>query len=204
MGRYLAAGIATSIVMKKKDGWESSEKFNVFENKDDILKDLNNMIDVSKYECIYGNDYIILQLKTEHFNDNIHALIKELYSMINCENCILSNCEKKVKILSKEFNKKDFPLTISNKKRNEGNIIHCVQPGYEEEMYYYASPEYYLFENQKYKKNIKIDLYFINLWQDFNKYDGEDETKMLEIINKMSRFYYKSPLSKNMLFYILG
>ncbi len=204
MGRYLATGISTSIVIKKKDGWESSEEFNVLENKDDILKDLNNMIDVSKYECIYGNDYITLQLKIEHFNDNIHELIKELYPMINCESCILSNCEKKVKILSKEFNKKDFPLTISNKKRNEENIIYCIQSDYEEKLNYFISPEYYLFENYEYKKNIKVDLYFINLWQDFHKYDGEDETKMLEIINKMSRFYYKSPLSKNMLFYILG
>lgn len=204
MGRYLAVGISTSIVIKKKYGWESSEKFNVLENKDDILKDLNNMIDVSKYECIYDNDYIVLQLKTEHFNDNIHELIKELYPMINCESCILSNCKKKVKILSKEFNKKDFPLTISNKKRNEENIIYCIQSDYEEKLNYFISPEYYLFENYEYKKNIKVDLYFINLWQDFHKYDGEDETKMLEIINKMSRFYYKSPLSKNMLFYILG
>ncbi len=204
MGRYLAVGIATSIVMKKKDGWESSEKFNVLENKDDMLKDLNNMIDVSKYECIYGNDYIVLQLKTEHFNDNIHELIKELYPMVNCENCILSNCEKKVKILSNKFNKKDFPLTISNKKRNAENIIYCVQSDYEEKLNYFTSPEYYLFENYEYKKNVKIDLYFINLWQDFDKYDGEDETKMLEIINKMSRLYYKSSLSKNMLFYMLG
>lgn len=204
MGRYLAVGIVTSIVMKKKNGWESSEKFNVFENKDDILKDLNNMIDTSKYECIYENDYIALQLKPEHFNDNIHELIKELYPMINCESCILSNCEKKVKILSNEFNKKDFPLTISNKKINEENIIYCIQSDYGEKLNYFASPEYYLFENQDYKKNIEMDLYFINLWQDFNKYDGEDETKMLEIINKMSRFYYKNPLSKNMLFYILG
>jgi hypothetical protein len=42
------------------------------------------------------------------------------------------------------------------------------------------------------------------LWMDANKFDGEDESPMLKVLNSMKSSYYKNPLSKSLIYFIAG
>lgn len=60
MGRYLALGLATRIKIDKDNRRSYSEDIKISKEKDKILKDMNDIIDTSKYEITYKKDCIYL------------------------------------------------------------------------------------------------------------------------------------------------
>lgn len=111
MGRYLALGVATTIQLsKKKNYWVKN--YNLLENKQEIMDELNDLVDVSKYDCKELENKIILTMKPECFNDNIHDLIKELYPMIDCKTCMEHDGEIKFEF-DDNFNKENYPINLS-------------------------------------------------------------------------------------------
>ena len=61
-----------------------------------------------------------------------------------------------------------------------------------------------LLEKDLHYSGFKISIDFIITWIDFSKYLGEDESGMLDILNKMKKNYFKNPLGKDLMFYIAG
>ena len=53
-------------------------------------------------------------------------------------------------------------------------------------------------------RNVDISASYIELWIDENKIDGEDESKIIQLLNIFSRNYFKNPLGKDIHFYIFG
>lgn len=51
-----------------------------------------------------------------------------------------------------------------------------------------------------------VSLMYVPLWQDYNKYCGEDESNMLRFLNrlKIPAFRDGNPLTKTIMFFVLG
>ena len=208
MGRYLALGVATTIDVYKKK--RAPLDFSITQNKDKIKKQLEKFLDLEKYDCCENDDCFTFRIKTDIFNDNVHDLIKELYPMIDCyydlcgDDYYCGNDDEKDKI-RKNFNAENYPLTLTicGEGYRKGRFCSSWNDGCEDGSFP-AAPEYWLFEDKEFRNNIDVNISYITIWFDCNKFDSEDETPLLEIMNNMSRKYYKSPLSRTMFFYISG
>lgn len=204
MGRNLALGVATTIwISKKKNYWTSD--FDLFKNEEKIKEELKNLIDISAYDFNREEDKFVLTMKPEYFSNNIHDLIKELYPVIDCRICMINKSSTKNKIeLDEDFNSKNYPieLKVHEDGPDEGDLYCDWFQG--EDYSFGETSEWWLFKSKELRQNIHIDKSHILIWLDINKIDYEDETKMLEIMNKMARTYLKSKLSKNSFFYISG
>ena len=65
MGAYMQAGIISNIHVKGKN------KFNVIENKDNIINELNKTIDLSNYSIVDCKDNSFdIKLDINYFNNN--------------------------------------------------------------------------------------------------------------------------------------
>lgn len=185
MGRYIALGIPTKIeITKSYDNWGNIANIDLIKDKDNIIKDLNTLLDTSKFEIEYSEDSIVLSFNNDDYNNNIHDLYRELYPMITCDYVKESDI-----VLSEEFNQENYPFKMEDRFKEKA---------------YFQSPSYYLFSEDNYKRNLDVNIRYVQVWYDCNKFSSEDETMMLRLLNVMSRKYYKSELSKNMLFYISG
>lgn len=203
MGRYLALGLVTKIQIERgKDNWGLySEDIKISKEKDKILKDMNNIIDTSKYKIKYKKeeDSIYLELKDiDFFNENIHNLIKELYPLIDCRYRI--DPEKGNVSYDKTFTKEKYPFNLIEK---DNKFYEELTKSYEEYAYWQV-PETFLFKNEKYKNGLKCDICYIPIWIDWNKVGCESEHYILKLLNTMSRKYIESSLIRIMLFYIYG
>ena len=196
MGKYLANGIVTHIQIINKHSFSSEL----------LLEKLKHFININNYEVLVFNDEILLILKEEIFDENIHELIKEVDDITSCNNLLLYNIYGKNinndDIKSQRFNKKNYPITIES--RNEVFYV----KGKKEEQEWFCEPynNYWLLWklDDSVLSDIEIYIGLIPLWQDANKYCGEDANKMLYIINTFKNNYYKSKLAKSFIFFILG
>jgi hypothetical protein len=208
MGRYLSNGIPTKIRV-------ILESYNEVEKNDltEIKKNLSKYIDLSMYELVeYANGYVF-ELKKEVFNKHIYELIKELEPLTSCRSYFTHNLfdEHDINVLSDEFNKDNYKIELCKYGDN---------PEYEEEnrisenAYYILNNDYirewgsfpyqYWALNGEIEKKYYVDMIFMMLWSDCNKFSGEDPTPMLEVLNSMKSSYYKSPLSKSLVYFIAG
>jgi hypothetical protein len=209
MGRYLANGIPTTISVVLERGYEV-EKNDLTE----IKKDLSKYVDLSMYELVkYDNGYEF-ELKKEVFNKHIHELIKELEPLTSCRSYFMFNLLDKydINVLSDEFNKDNYKIELSkygdnpeyekeNYIRENAYYIRC-QKGHISEASSY--PYQFWALSSEIRKKYYVDMSFIMLWMDYNKYNGEDETPMLKVLNSMKSSYYKNPLSKSLIYFIAG
>ncbi len=206
MGRYLAAGIMTRFDVRKKKGWFSDKKFNLEKEIDNVLKDINNIIDSSMYDLVEKKENRYdFALKPELFNKNIHELIREIKPLTNPNLTWISDIIKELEengktIYDKEFIEK-YPIQVNISKNGEYSI-EINNEVIEEDYPFY--PMYCLINDKDLFNNVEIHIAIILLWIDYSKYDSEDETEMLRIINNMKAKYYSSPLSKSLIYYIIG
>lgn len=207
MGRYLANGIPTKIcvflrknqVMMKNDLKE-------------IQEDLSKYVDLSMYEATEYADAFVFELKKEVFNQNIHELIKEIDSLTPCDSYLFCNLfyNQNINVLNDDFDKINIELCKygDNLKFEDENRL-------KENDYYIKSEDSYITEvnsfpyqfwvlDKEVKTRYYVNMYFMMLWSDCDKYCGEDETQMLSILNNMKSSYYKSTLSKSLIYFIQG
>ena len=192
MGRYLANGILTTVNIKKIKGFsfDRDENFDLKAQLENILSDMNKYIDVSKYDIREENDEIVLNLKNDFVNDNIDDLLKEVNELTPCNH-----------LFKPYFESREYPLLY----KCEENDFHIIEYNGESVSRDFWIPccawilnDEYLFDN------VAITVNFIPFWIDFDKYSGEDETRMLKIINSMKKSYYHSELSKVFIYEIYG
>ncbi len=208
MGTYLANGIAIRITITGE----------IKNKKEEILNQLKNFIDIDSYTIYEESHYIILDIDREFFNENIHNCLKEISSMLgtdffefynNKDNSISNQI-----IFDKTFNKKNYPIklekyqTLNNKskllekfyiKMNPCNLIHNQVKHYSP-----FNGNYWITLGNNNLENVRIKITLVANWIDFVKYYGEDPTWNLYILNTMKMTYYKNPLSKNLIYFILG
>lgn len=207
MGRYLANGIPTKIcVFLRKNQVTLKDDLN------EIKIDLSKYVDLSMYETIVYDDAFEFKLKKEIFNKNIHELIKEIDPITPCDSYLFCNLfyNQKIDVLSDEFNKIKIELN------KYGDDLEFENQNYiTEDEYYIKSKDSYIKEANSFpyqfwvldndvRKRYYVNMDFIMLWLDYDKYDGEDETQMLRILNNMKTSYYKSVLSKSLVYFIRG
>ena len=137
MGRYIACGIATEMVIEKE--WKNDDN-------NEILKDLGKKVDLNLYEITEEEARIILTMKKEIFEKNAVDCILE--QLKYCRQRQREEDEEKIKQL-KDL-KYDELMKIAEKKSicsfqlNKGN--------------YYSSDISYLLENSR--ANIFCDMVF--------------------------------------------
>lgn len=221
MGRYLALGVASSVYLRR-DERRCEPNFDFKKNEKRIKDNLSKMLDITKYNIAVDKDYMCLEIKPDDFNNNINDLIEELNPLIRC-NVYVEKKESKTesgdvydslkelgRMLINEKPKYEMisPLTIKKYEKDDGKhragYIYSEWNDLEEWPDYYAAPEQWLFDDEELKDKIKANISYILLWQDWDKISGEDETKLLSLMNIMSRKYFSSSLSKNIFFFIFG
>lgn len=199
MGRSLALGIATDIYIRKKASRFGSNNFDLHNNFELLKSKFNDILDISKYEWNETDSGYVLEMDMNYIIDNIHDLVKELYPLIDCRYFILGDSDIE---LDDKFNSKDYPLVLKrteNRYEKFENNWNLTDSGS-----FYCTPEYMLLCDDKIAEMVHFDVDYILLWCDWAELDSENETKLLKIMNKISRSYWKSPLSKNILFFIDG
>lgn len=200
MGRYLANGIPTRISVFLKKGKKIDEN-DLIKIKNDLL----NYVDLSMYELNEYEDGYAFHLKTEVFNKNIYELIKEINELTPCYSYFIFNlfddCD--INVLSDEFNKDNYKIELI---KSSNNLEYFVQNtnsnnSIGETLSY---PYQFWVLTSEIEDKYYVDMKFIMLWTDFSKFNGEDETEMLRILNNMKSSYYKNPLSKSLIYFIAG
>lgn len=212
MGRYIANGILTTVSIRRRNDPLCANK-DLLEMKDEILSSLSEMLDLNMYDIEANSKYIILELKKEIFNDNIHDLLKKLDKITHC-NALLNNVydddERKIN-LNDDFSKEKQVIELRTMEKDdcfveEGETyLYCNNEIHELD---YAFLPYYQYSlSRKPKVNYYIDMQpgFVLLYYEYDKYDCEDDYTIPYLLNHFSRDYIKdNPLYKSLLFYISG
>lgn len=205
MGRNLANGIMSKFYVIKKERWYSDKNFSIEKEFKAILEDLDKVIDTSLYELTSKEeDCYEFSLKLDVFNKNIHSFIGELSSLTYPNTNMFYNLKSIMKTKKIDFKSKDFkeayPLAcILNK---DGNYI--IEGNDEDEIIESGLffPLYWMVNDGHLSDNIEIRVRVIPLWIDFSKYDGEDSTEMLRIMNHMKLKYYNNELAKALIYFV--
>ena len=100
-----------------------------------------------------------------------------------------------------KLNQKDYPCKLVFNRKKEGGFQ--VKDGLHDFFCMYP-PEYWLVADCVHQKI--VSLMYVPLWQDYNKYCGEDESNMLRFLNrlKIPAFRDGNPLTKTIMFFVLG
>lgn len=191
MGRYLCNGIVTKFSIEKRNSWSSDKNFNIEKELKSILKDLDQTIDTSLYElCEKNDDCIVYSLKPEIYNNHIHELIQEISPLTFPNVDYFSDFEEKLKEKKLDLNNpewvKQFPLQYTVDKKQKDNTM---------SEFILTNQFCCTLHNEKVRNNVEISGNTLLLWIDYNKYVGEDETVMLDIMNHMKTKYYSTKLS---------
>lgn len=199
MGTFLGLGLVTTILLKRKRGiWQPNE-FDFVKNEKKVKEQLSKLIDVTKYNVEVHEDCMVFEAKIECFNDNIHDLVKDLDPLIGCNRVF-----DKRPVFDDNFNQDNCPLLLTKEKRYSDRERYYSSWDSREDFSFGEEPEWWLFDDKEFKEKISVQMGYVPLWSDFNKYVGEDPTWMLKIMNKMSRKYFSSSLSRNIFFAIMG
>lgn len=218
MGRYVAAGIACKISICKKD-YISKEEFTSL--KKEIKQEVEKYIDVKTYDVIEKDGSFCYMIKEDFVNEHFHELLKEINPILNIKGHFLwkiyRDDYKKIDVNSENFNSDEYNFKLEYFDKNykfsseydkrqfinnygilEGeNIYSLDSPFFTENLWM-------IYGNRKLLESINIYTDNSLLWLDFNKIDGESELYVIRLLNIFARRYYKSPLSKNLHFYITG
>ncbi len=206
MGRFLSAGIPAKITIC--DTVENIDKQGL--NK--LIKEIKKYVKLNHYETtVYDNGYTF-KLDTDFFNNNIHEAIKSFYKKTEFyPRHILDWLSDEPIKLDKNFNQNNYPITLTydyekKYKGTEGLILQNEFLGFERQF----PPEYWIIYDAElpryYNHNYKIEIEYITIWSDLDKYVGEDESNMLRLLNKFKTkvLAEENPLIKNIMFFISG
>lgn len=193
MGRFLSAGIATTILISGP---------NIFEQKDKILKRMEKFIDIKNYEVHDQEKDFYLRLKTDVFEQNIYEFVNEFYKVKKAYNIFLEDIENHD---IQEFTKEKYPLKLIEDEK-ENLLVQIPNSEYDvnETGFVWENFSYIFLDDSFPRRDIKIYLKFIPIWMEPDKTLSEDPTNMLYFLNLFSRNYFKSPLGNHFLFYIEG
>jgi len=197
MGKYLACGIATRIYVEK----DKYSSIYMESNIEKIKRDLNKKVNLDNYNCIETEKGLVFEINPQFVTDNINELIREIHPVINCKEYFFEQLFRFQEINIEDFDKERYPLklTVDN---NHYSLINSKNNSYISEFYAYENSECWMLENEFLIQNLQINISYIPIWMEFNKYAGEDETNMLYFLNYFSRDKFKNPLFKDILFFL--
>lgn len=221
MGRYLANGIPTRIILHYNDNVKKTND----EDLKQIKKDLKRYLNINNYNLNIDdqNRKIIFEIDKDFFESNIHNCIKEISCLTlpyierkeRSENLGLYDLNGlSEKEIMKDFSQETYPIHLIKKHDRiyperykyviEENTLQSSSTYHQNYWLYWESSVLggytYFSRPKKYSVNIEL----IQLWADINKYCGEDENYLLYILNNLKTKYYNNPLSKNLIYYIEG
>lgn len=201
MGRYLAASIPTQLFIKKKS--ERFANLDLVKDKEKILNQINKYIDLSFYDIEGNEEQIHLKLIEEKANKYLKELLEEINPILDLD-YYLQYC-----LFDREDNAKlQYDNIVIKKDIKPNDIDYYMTAGKHkceiEEDWACTDGAPWLFDLEDEFKLIGVRMFSIHIWLDFPKYFGENENKMLLLLNKFSKNYFKSELSKVMIFNIFG
>ena len=201
MGRYLAASIPTQLFIKKKS--ERFANLDLVKDKEKILNQINKYIDLSFYDIEGNEEQIHLKLIEEKANKYLKELLEEINPILDLD-YYLQYC-----LFDREDNAKlQYDNIVIKKDIKPNDIDYYMTAGKHkceiEEDWACTDGAPWLFDLEDEFKLIGVRMFSIHIWLDFPKYYGENENKMLLLLNKFSKNYFKSELSKVMIFNIFG
>lgn len=201
MGRYLAASIPTQLFIKKKS--ERFANLDLVKDKEKILNQINKYIDLSFYDIEGNEEQIHLKLIEEKTNKYLKELLEEINPILDLD-YYLQYC-----LFDREDNAKlQYDNIVIKKDIKPNDIDYYMTAGKHkceiEEDWACTDGAPWLFDLEDEFKLIGVRMFSIHIWLDFPKYFGENENKMLLLLNKFSKNYFKSELSKVMIFNIFG
>lgn len=209
MGRYVANGVPAIICICKKN----YKNCDVTKLKDEILKEVSKYVNIHDYDILVDKEVLNLFLKKEIFDENIHELIKELEPITSCRSHLLYN----KKIDWDNFDQERYPINLKEyddeynyqndydrKNLKEKKYIECIDEEFDCVEPFYPINKWMIWGNKLLSENLEVYFYNIQLWCDWNKYDGEDETRLLYILNNLKKSYYKTKLGKDLIYYVSG
>lgn len=217
MGRYIACGIACGLYIQKKRS-TSMETFNKLKN--DINKNISNIINLDDYESNEYEEELCFQIKENFVNNNIYDFIKEINNVLNIKSYFLYNLfsrNKTIDVNSEDFNNQNYKMEFHYFDDNY-NYQREGQKEVLKNKYAIISNDDYLLETMPFYtennwifsgqsdiiENVNIHTIYLMVWIDTNKIYGEDLTSALNLLNIFSRNYFKNPLGKDVHFFIDG
>lgn len=159
--------------------------------------------------CIY------LELDEAKANKYLKDLIEEIHPLLDLDGYFFNYIfDKDREKLLEDYKINIDKVTEENISKLPSNYQYRAQPGElyiagtsakdciaEENIIYFGAP-WIFYPESDYNRNVKVKIDGLVLWYDTEKIDSEDETKLLTILNTLSKNHFKSPLSKVMIFYI--
>ena len=197
MGRNLSGGILTRISIRKATGWRSDNNFDLKKEFDKVLDDISKFIDISKYDISEYNGVYNLSLNVDFINENIYDLLVEM-NQVN-DRISFVDLDYDVSSISDEY-VKNHPITCCVE---EDNYV-LKYDGCENNEYQLYFPFYWIMSNEKLFYNVDVYGSVIPIWFDIGKFSHEDETFILMMMNTMKTKYFKSELSKCLIFEVIG
>ncbi len=198
MGRHLVNGVLTRFKIKKNNNYYSN--FDLQKELYNVLKDMGRIIDVSLYELTTkGSDYYEFSLKPNIFDNNIHDLIREISPLTFPNVNYFAYSRNKFGDINNKSFIDNFPFKC--KINSNGKYYIEINDNKIDETQCFM-PMHWILSNYEIRENVKINACIILLWIDEDKYDGEDETNILRLINNMKTKYYNSELSKALIYHV--
>ena len=162
-----------------------------------------------------NDGYIYLQLDEDKANKYLKELIEELHPLLNLDGYLFEFLyEKERKELPEDYNIQIKKLSEEGAQKIKSGYLTGKKKGtlyiegtseedliVEESVIYFGAPWLFDYGSDE-RRNIKVTIKGLTLWMDEDKIFSEDETRLLMILNTLSKSYFKSPLSKSMIFYI--
>ena len=217
MGRYIACGIACGLYIQKKRS-TSMETFNKLKN--DINKNISNIINLDDYESNEYEEELCFQIKENFVNNNIYDFIKEINNVLNIKSYFLYNLfsrNKTIDVNSEDFNNQNYKMEFhyfdDNYNYQRGGQKEVLKNKYAiisnddyllETMPFYTENNWIFSGQSDIIENVNIHTIYLMVWIDTNKIYGEDLTSALNLLNIFSRNYFKNPLGKDVHFFIDG
>ena len=200
MGRYLGASIPTRLLIKKTKNYFT--KIDVIKDQEKILKQINEYIDLSFYYIDYGEDYIYLRLNEKKTNEYLKELLKEINPIMGMDRYLFFN------LYRDENTKEEFKFDNTHIKyiETEDDSNYFISGDNDKymlkEVYTCLDGAPWLFDFKDEFYDLRTSMQAINIWINFEKIFSEDENVLLMLINKFAKTYFKSKLSKVMIFNI--
>lgn len=170
MGRYVAGGLATKILVS------SRYKKDILKNMDEILNAMNHVIDLNLYEIKKYEDCFCLYLKEDIVNQHLLELLKETKFYCFNLNYLRANDDFQNKYTLEKNEDNQYFLCKNDEKIAEENLL------------LESFSLVYLYGNYEDMNNVDIDIYFLPFGLDYNKILVEDESYLLFLLNRNKNF----------------
>lgn len=184
MGRYIAGGLATKILVSGR------YKKDILKNMDEILNAMNHVVDLNLYEIEKYDDCFCLYLKEDIVNQHLLELLKETkFYCFNLNHLKVNDNFQNKYILEKNEDNKYFLYKDDEKIAEENLLLESFS-------------RVYLYGNYEDVKNVDIDIYLLPFGLDCNNILIENESYLLFLLNRNNNF--KSRLKTAFVYGIFG